>query len=352
MYTASTADFEGAAHLLLDIAGPAPAHIEMSRAGPKKYYTVARALTLDDARDHLCGRRTLGALCSRPDGQARALAYDADTPEHWQLLQQAARQLAEAGYKPLLEPSPRGRGGHLWLIYTALVDGLAARSAAHAIAPQLAQIAEYWPGLPEVTGWNRVRLPAGRYVAPGFSAWCHLYDAHGTLLARHGLGAAFILLDMQTPTEVVPALPPDHLRERDGTGTVTTPGPAPSRDRWPTVTPGPTQATKRYQPLLRNEAPQGNRFLWFRYSAAQLAAWFNERHSLEALHPREHRGMAFSPSVSERTPSTAYWDNEHGERWPDLVPGHAGKTDARTAAMHWNCMYGCREGRKAAFCVS
>src|ERR1700730_13096375 len=109
MYIGNTDDFNEAAHLLLDIAGPAPQHIEMSARGPKKYYTVARALSLDDAREHLSGRRTSGALCSRPDGRARALAYDADDAEHWQALQQAARQLAQSGYRPLLEPSPAGR---------------------------------------------------------------------------------------------------------------------------------------------------------------------------------------------------------------------------------------------------
>lgn len=177
MYTGDAGDFEAAARLLLDIAGPAPQHIEMSARGPKKYYTVTRILSLEDAREHLSGRRTRGALCSRTDGRARALAYDADEPEHWQTLQQAARQLAQRGYRPLLEPSPRGRGGHLWLIYTALVDAQDARSHAHTIAPELAQIAEYWPGPPNVSGWNRIRLPGGRYVSPGFSAWCKLYNA-------------------------------------------------------------------------------------------------------------------------------------------------------------------------------
>jgi hypothetical protein len=204
MFTGNAADFEAAALLLLDIAGPAPSHIEMSARGLKKYSTVARPLTLDDARDHLSGRRTCRALCSRPDGETRALAYDADEETPWQQLQQAAQQLAEAGYKPLLEPSPAGRGGHLWLIYTALVNGEAARNAAHTIAALLAQVREYWPAPAGITGWNRLRLPAGRYVASGFSAWCCLYDANGALLARHGLGAARVLLDMQTPTTLVP----------------------------------------------------------------------------------------------------------------------------------------------------
>ncbi len=203
------------------MAGPAPRHIEMSRAGPKKYYTVARALTQDDARARLRGSKTCGALCSRPDGQTRSLAYDADDQEQWELLRAAARKLAAAGYQPLLEPSPRGRGGHLWLIFTALVETQAARQHVHCIAPELAGIAEYWPGPPGVTGWNRVRLPAGRYVAKGMSAWCQLYDADGHLLARDGMSAARILLAQQTLVELVPSLPPDQPQVCDPSPPVT-----------------------------------------------------------------------------------------------------------------------------------
>ncbi len=73
-YTADVSNelLDAAARLLVELAGPAPQHIEMSKAGPKKYYTVARTLTQDDARAHLRGSKTCGALCSRPDGQARA----------------------------------------------------------------------------------------------------------------------------------------------------------------------------------------------------------------------------------------------------------------------------------------
>jgi hypothetical protein len=359
MYTGSSADYEAAARLLLDIAGPAPAHIQMSRSGPKKYYTIAHALTLDDAREHLTGRTTRGALCSRPDGLTRALAYDADDPQGWQRLQEAARLLAAAGYQPLLEPSPRAeRGGHLWLIYTALVDAQEARASAHAIAPQLAQIAEYWPGPSGTNGYNRIRLPGGRYVARDFSAWCHLYDAAGQELARHGLSAARVLLQMQTPAELVPAAPAraaDQPRERDGEAHVTPSAPARSRDSREGITPeessgtcdgrpavtggtpgpGPAQDTKRNGPLLRNEpGTPGKRFLWFEFTPAQLARWFNERHHLDELHPREHGGMAFSPSVSERTPSTGYYGTSQGERWTDFsararqVSGHPDGGDA------------------------
>jgi hypothetical protein len=50
----------------------------------------------------------------------------------------------------------------------------------------------------------------------------------------------------------------------------------------------------------------------------QLAAWFNRKNTLEGLHPRERGGMAYSPSVQERTPSTAYRATPDGERWTDF----------------------------------
>lgn len=338
-----TNDWNEAALLLLDIAGPAPIHIEMSRTGPKKYYTVHCALSFDDARGHLSGRKTHGALCSRPDGRTRALAYDADTAEQWQLLQKAARLLAQGGYKPLLEPSPAGRGGHLWLIFTDLVDAQAARQHAHTIAQDLVTIAEYWPGPPGVSSWNRIRLPGGRYVSPGFWAWCHLYDAAGHLLARHGLSAARALLDMQTPADLLPPSKsvPDRPRERDGEPGVTHPAPACNCDGAGDVTaeesvgtddsrpavptgapglagPGPGHHTKRNKEPLRNTRQRKNRSLWFSFSPAQLAAWFNARHTLEELHPLARGGMAFSPSVEENTPSTSYHTTERGERWTDF----------------------------------
>jgi hypothetical protein len=318
-----------AARLLVDIAGPAPRHIEMARSRQRKYYSVARALTWEDAQQHLRGVKTKGALCSYPGDQTRALAYDVDTAEQWHLLRLVARRLAAAGYRPLLEPSPRGRGGHLWLVFTAHVDGQAARHHAHATAPGLVQITEFWPPLTNATSWNRIRLPGGRYVAPGFSAWCKLYDASGKELSCNRMGAAHVLLDSQTPADLIPALPPDQPRDGDVELHVTHSGQARECDskkaftkegEAPTTVP---QAPKRSRPVIRNggATPASHRFLWFRYSAAQLASWFNDRHSLDEVHPRERGGMAFSPSVSERTPSTSYHDTRDGERWTDFSAG-------------------------------
>jgi len=67
----------------------------------------------------------------------------------------------------------------------------------------LKAIKESWPSPSN----HKVRLPGGKYVKPGFAAWCHLYDAYGKLLATDGQGAARILLDYQTPADIVPEYP-------------------------------------------------------------------------------------------------------------------------------------------------
>lgn len=119
---AETDPMAAAAQLLVEIAGPAPVHIEMSARGLKKYYEVHQPLMMKDARDHLTGRKTKGGLIRRPGGMTRALAYDADTGEDWEELKTAARFLTYGDYMALLEPSPVGRGGHLWVLYNDLVQ--------------------------------------------------------------------------------------------------------------------------------------------------------------------------------------------------------------------------------------
>src|SRR5260221_10315995 len=51
---------KAAAQLLVEIAGPAPVHIEMSARGPKKYYDVHRPLEAKDACAHLQSWKTKG----------------------------------------------------------------------------------------------------------------------------------------------------------------------------------------------------------------------------------------------------------------------------------------------------
>ena len=289
---------QNAATLLVEIAGTEPVHIEMSSRGPMKYYEVKRPFGIEDARAHLAGKKTKGAMVRRSDGMTRALCYDADTDDDWLALREAAHLLASAGYTPLVEDSPVGRGGHLWIIYTDLVDARCAHRHVCELAPMMQAIKEYWPG----PGNHKVRLPGGRYVKPGFSQQCKLYDFIGGQVAANRQEAARALLTMQTPASIVPANPPD-------------PAPISSPGSHSVVPPPPARARAHGQAAQR--AQQTN-YHWFHFTPAQLAAWYNERHSLEELRPLEQNGMAYSPTVSERTPSTDFFLTQHGEeRWAD-----------------------------------
>jgi len=61
---------------------------------------------------------------------------------------------------------------------------------------------------------------------------------------------------------------------------------------------------------------QYGRSRWFQFTPGQLASLYNERHPLSELLPLEQNGMAFSPSVEERTPSTAI--TKDGLGWVDF----------------------------------
>jgi hypothetical protein len=296
--------FTIATQLLVAIAGPEPVHIEMSARGPKKYYDVHRRFDERDARAHLQGDRTKGATLRYPEGKTRALCYDADTSVEWQCLQEAARILASSGYLPLLETSPVGRGGHLWIIFTDLVCVDAAQCHLLTLAPALKQICEYWP-----RSMYKVRLPAGRYVKPGFASWCTLTDAHGTLLATDGPQAASVLLACQTPFELIPEV----TRKQQVSGPGAECANTPDRQKTHMLTRDHVdigQVDTQWQQQYSSNS------LWFQFTPRQLAALYNERHSLsETLH-LEPGGMAFSPSAPERTPSTAITGD--GQAWVDF----------------------------------
>ncbi len=305
-------DLAQAAHLLLSIAGPASEQIEMSKTGPAKYYSVGHALTLDECAKHLQGMKTRGATLRHPGQLTRALAFDTDVyrlyPGWWWMLG-AAQHLAEAGYRVLLEPSPAGRGGHLWIVFDDLVDARAARFHVGRLAPVLGDVGEYWPGPEWAAKWNKVRLPGGRYVAPEFTAWCKLYNANRQLLSDCGLAAARVLLAYQTPASIVPPLPADHQEDVKD----------PQIER-------PTLHLQREQrsvtPALdvRQERKYGtvNRFLWFRYTPHQIADWYNARHTTDDLLDFDRNGLANAGEIGrpERMPSLAR--TRDGQRWSDF----------------------------------
>lgn len=193
-----------AAQLLLEIAGEGSQHIEMVPEA-QKYTTIHRALHRGDMFAHLRGHKTVGSKLYYANGKLRAICVDGDTAQHWQQLKDAAKLLQAAGFKVILEPSPapigskHEGGGHLWILFEAMVDAYSAFQTIYQYAGDLSK--EQWPSLSG--GGNRVRLPGGKYVAPNFEAWCSLYDADGLELSHDGPGAARVLLDYQTSIDVL-----------------------------------------------------------------------------------------------------------------------------------------------------
>ena len=289
---------KASARLLLDMAGPEPVHIEMSARGPKKYYEMHRPLTEHDTRAHLLGWKTTGACLRHPAGMTRALCYDADTSEDWQYLVEAAQLLPYGDYQPLLEPSPvqageHAGGGHLWIIFDGLVKASWAKQHVVQFAPSLRRIQESWPG----SGNHKVRLPGGKYVKPGFAAWCALTDGEANILATDGLSAARVLLASQTPAARVPAYPASEAV-----------GPCPGSD---SLLKDDHQVQAEQEKSLMQIAPavdarwqgQYGRFLWFQFTPAQVAAWYNQRSKVQALLPPEENGMGLASWRGEQTAS-------------------------------------------------
>ncbi len=300
-------DLDAAAALLLEMAGPEPVHIEMSARGPKKYYAVHRPLSEQDARAHLAGRTTRGATLRHPGGMTRALCYDADTPDDWQRLIEAAWRLAECGYRPLVEASPaqddrHAGGGHLWIIYTTLVRATWAHRHAVQIAPRLSHINECWPG----ESGHHVRLPGGLYVRPGLREWCTLYDAQGRLLSADGPSAARVLLSWQTPAEIVPSFP-DAAPVRETGESPSLPNNAAAQRAKPASFPDSPGVDQQWQLKY-------GRYLWFQFTPAQLATWYNERTQVEAILPPERNGMGLASWRGERTASVGL----RAEGWVDF----------------------------------
>ncbi|MBV9690218.1 MAG: hypothetical protein JO202_10980 [Ktedonobacteraceae bacterium] len=287
-------DLGAGAALLLAIAGESQDHIQMSKSGPAKYYTVHRPLTLVDTQSHLQGGNARGARCHYESGQTRALCWDCDEAEAWLCVEQAARQLAHAGYLPILEPSPAGRGGHLWLVFDGLVDVAAAQAHSYVCAPYLAEVPESWPS----AHGNKVRLPGGRYVRPGVAAWCRLISVVDGEMSHDGQSAARLLLTHQTPTRVVLATCPERTVHE-----------APQQPR-----PEPPQGGIDGHWLATYGNDNG---FWFAFTPAYVAAWYNRQHALDELLPSERNGYGLATWRGERTASVA----KRGETWTDFGAG-------------------------------
>jgi hypothetical protein len=317
-----------AAALLLSLAGPSDEHIEMSRTADKKYYTVSRPLTERDLLDHLRGGKARGALCHYPDERTWGLGWDEDTAAGWAVLQDAARTLVAVGYRPILEPSPAGRGGHLWIIFDALVNTNNARQHIYSIAPVLATIKEYWPGPQDAKRWNKVRLPGGKYVRPRINAWCQLISVSDGETSHDGLSAAQVLLAHQTPATIVAVSSSDKEESRAEDGML--PGKAQDESNVheqetniaananPTskLLPGdrsPRQSVDSKWQATYGQSDERQR-LWFSFTPQYLASWYNAHHDIRDLLPSERNGYGLASWREEQTASVAM----RNDRWTDF----------------------------------
>jgi hypothetical protein len=301
-----------AAKLLVAIAGDGLQHIGMNRRGENKYRSIPGRLTLDEALEHLQGKETYGAFCSRADGLTRSKCWDVDSPDEWVALQSYAQALVEARYFPILEESPAGRGGHLWIIFDELVDAAAASAAIHAIVPALADIKEYWPA-PEHGKGNRVRLPAGKYLRTGINEWCKLISVVDGEISTNGDEAAQLLITHQTPASIIPSPDPDDDQGSES---------EPEQGEQPPIRENSDQEGQNPVGIRQIDAqweqkygqtPEGKR-LWFAWTDEYLMARFNARNRPEDLISVNRQGKALATWRGERTASVAI----HGEKWTDF----------------------------------
>jgi len=174
------------------------------------------------------------------------------------------------------------------------------------MAPMLQHIKESWPG----SGPNKVRLPGGKYVKPGFSAWCKLHDAHGARIAEDGQSAARALLAYQTPAELVPeSLEPEDVAQ-EMSRSVGQQAPTCSAKNG-------TSSRGVMQPGVDQYwQDKYGRYHWFQFTSAQLAAWYNARHAVQEILPPEQNGMGLASWRGERTASIGY--TRDGIGWVDF----------------------------------
>lgn len=323
-----------AAELLLEVAGDAEAHIIMPPIHPSKYLEVKRRLELEDVLDHLRGGEARGALCRRSDGKARGYCWDTDNEDGWEMLKVSAQRLVAAGFQVILEESPAGRGGHLWILFEELVQAELVQAEVFRIAPDLAEVVEYWPSLARA---NRVRLPGGYYARYGSKvdqevrAWCKLVSVADGESSRDGVGAAALLLAHQNPASLIPAR---------ATVIAAAAAPAPSTQK-KVVSPVETRRELTVEDLARQRplppvdaawtekcGPVEKSTYWFAVTEGYSATWFNRHNTLKEIQSLERNGMALSPNGNERTASTAHWEKDGEERYTDFSL-HGQRADGR-----------------------
>ena len=161
---------------------------------------------------------------------------------------------------------------------------------------------------------SRTDVLSSQYT--GFAAWCKLHDAHGGLIAEDGQSAARMLLIYQTPADLVlenvylQDVPQrSDLSAYPSAQTATETEPCGTSDAH-TSQPATVQHEKRSSCTL-NIAPgvdhrwqqKYNQHLWFHFTPAQLADWYNERNRVGDILPPEKNGMGLASWRGEHTAS-------------------------------------------------
>lgn len=296
---------EEVAKLLLDIAGNGKDHIEMPGENGKKYKTVHAPLTRRDILTHLTGEKTIGATLQHTDATTRALCFDTDDnptdPVTWLQFQEEAKFLIAQGYQSILEPSPAGRGGHLWIIFTEHINAQAAHTQVCEITPTLKDCREYWPSSRN----QKVRLPAGKYITPTFKASTHLFDAQGNELSM------LALLTHQTPASLIPA-PSETIESTD----VAQKYPR-NRDHMSV-----TKSAEHREADEYHRRKYGKNEMWVEWPSEQyLIDRFNAQHTIDDLATPERNGMINASTIGrpERTASVGI--TKDGRRFTDFGAG-------------------------------
>ncbi len=315
LVTLAASEMETATALYLDIAGADPGHIEMIPKKAQKWTKLHHQLTRSDIEAHISGEKTIGTRLYHEDGTTRAFLVDADTEQDLVLLREGARKLAGVGFFPLLDSPPAARphqvegyhdvSEHGLVVADARVDKKAGWAEICRIAPEWGQLKERWPALAEHPVGNRVRLPGGKYVMPGFTEWCTLTSVADGEMASDGNDQARMLLSHQTPASLIPPLP-EQLTE-------------------PTIAQNQVSSTAAALLMSANskidiywkEKYAENGFL-VAFPPGYLAACFNAEHFVTEFLQLGRNGKYYSPNGNERTASAGAYMKDGKELVTDL----------------------------------
>jgi len=145
-------------------------------------------------------------------------------------------------------------------------------------------------------------------------AWCRLISVADGEMSQDGQSAAKLLLSHQTPASIVPLNEVTQPEEPLAPQTAETGVSTKSSDQAGET---PRDEEPGQVSMLQDASqPEGGR-LWFRWTPAQLVAWYNERTSLDELLPDERNGYGLASWRGERTASVA----KRGNRWTDFGAG-------------------------------